>query len=74
MGNLIFDKGGKNIQWGKTASSVSGAGKTGQLHAKNEIRILPNVMDKDMDYSKWIKSLNVRPETIKLLQAEHSMT
>ena len=67
MGNLIFDKGGKNIQWGKTASSVSGAGKTGQLHAKNEIRILPNVMHKDMDYSKWIKSLNVRPETIKLL-------
>ena len=34
MGNLIFDKGGKNIQWGKTASSVSGAGKTGQLCVK----------------------------------------
>ena len=47
MGNLIFDKGGKNIQWGKTASSVSGAGKTGQLHAKNEIRILPNTIHKD---------------------------
>ena len=31
---LIFDKGGKNIQWEKIASSVSGAGKTGQLHAK----------------------------------------
>ena len=25
-GNLIFDKGGKNIQWRKTASLVSGAG------------------------------------------------
>ena len=33
-GYLIFDKGGKNIQWGKTASSVNGAGKTGQLHVK----------------------------------------
>ena len=33
-GYLIFDKGGKNIQWGKTASSINGAGKTGQLHAK----------------------------------------
>ena len=33
-GCLIFDKGGKNIQWGKTASSISGTGKTGQLHVK----------------------------------------
>ena len=33
-GYLIFDKGGKNIQWGKTASSISGTGKTGQLHVK----------------------------------------
>ena len=33
-GNLIFDKGGKNIQRRKTASSISGAGKTGQLHVK----------------------------------------
>ena len=33
-GYLIFDKGGKNIQWAKTASSINGAGKTGQLHVK----------------------------------------
>ena len=26
---LIYDKGGKNIQWKKTVSSISGAGKTG---------------------------------------------
>ena len=32
--HLIFDKGGKSIQWTKTASSISGAGKTGQLHVK----------------------------------------
>ena len=31
---LIFDKGGKNIQWGKTASSITGAGKTEQMHVK----------------------------------------
>ena len=29
-GHLIFDKGGKNIQWIKTISLTSGAGKTGQ--------------------------------------------
>ena len=33
-GYLIFEKGGKNIQWGKTTSSISGAEKTGQLHVK----------------------------------------
>ena len=33
-GYLIFDKGGTNIQWAKTASSINGAGKTGQLHVK----------------------------------------
>ena len=31
---LIFDKGGKNIQWGKTDSSTNGAGKSGRLHIK----------------------------------------
>ena len=30
-GQLMFDKGGKNIQWGKV-SSASVVGKVGQLH------------------------------------------
>ena len=30
-----------------TVSSINGAGKTGQLHAKNEIRKLPNTIHKD---------------------------
>ena len=33
-GYLIFDKGGNNIQWSKDRSSISGAGKTGQLCEK----------------------------------------
>ena len=31
----------------KTASSISGAGKTGQLRVKNEITTLPNTIHKN---------------------------
>ena len=30
----IYDKGAKNIQWGKTVSSINGAGKTEQPHVE----------------------------------------
>ena len=33
-GYLVFDKEGNNMQWAKTASSINGAWKTGQLHVK----------------------------------------
>ena len=64
-GYLIFDKGGKNIQWGKIASSINGAGKNSYMK-KNGIRTLLTLYTKIN--SKWIKGLHVRPETIKLLE------
>ena len=33
-GYITFDKGGKNIQWAKTTSSINCAGKTEKLHVK----------------------------------------
>ena len=64
---LIYNKGAKNIQWRKIVSSVNNVGKTG----------LPHIKRKKLNYyltphtkinSEYIKDLNVRPETIKLLE------
>ena len=66
-GYLVFDKEGKNIQWGKAVSSISGAGKTGQPHV-NKMKLEHFLMPYTRINSKRIKDLNVRPETIKLLE------
>ena len=33
-GQLIFDKGGQNLQWGKTVCSINIVGKILEIHAK----------------------------------------
>ena len=50
MGTLFFRKGARIYNGTKTASSINGSGKTGQLHVKkkkNEIRTLPNTIHGD---------------------------
>ena len=47
MGTLYLMKEARIPNGAKTASSINGAGKTGQLHEKNEIRTLPNTIHKD---------------------------
>ena len=49
-------------------SLISGAGKTGQLHVKEWEYSLAQYTEIN---SKWIKDLNVRPETIKILEKKH---
>ena len=45
-GHLTLTKEAKIHNGEKTISSISGAGKTGQLRVKNKIRTLPNTTQK----------------------------
>ena len=64
-GHLIFDKEGKNIQQRNNNLFTSDAGKTGQPPVKEPYTKIN---------SKCIKDLNVRPDTIKLLEENRQNT